>query len=192
LETTLIDLPAKLREECLCGNPDSQKRLYKNFYGFALAICLRYSSDRDEAVEIMNQGFLKVFTHLDKYNPEKPFKPWLSRIMTNTAIDHYRSQIKHVGLLELSEAEHISCEASIYQKLGYEDLLKLIQRLPPGYRTVFNLYAIEGYNHKEIGKLLGLSEGTSKSNLFKAREKLRGYLQEDNTKTSMINFALQG
>lgn len=82
-------------------------------------------------------------------------------------------------MADLSEAEEITTEASIDQKLNYEDLLKLVQRLPPGYRTVFNLYAIDGYSHEEIGKKLGISEGTSKSNLFKARQKLRNYLEEE-------------
>ncbi|HUH34186.1 MAG TPA: sigma-70 family RNA polymerase sigma factor [Daejeonella sp.] len=179
LETALPDLTEKLRNGCLRGDPGSQKKLYQSFYGFALAICLRYCNDRDEAVEVMNTGFLKVLTHLDKYNPSKPFKPWLSRVMTNTAIDHYRSQLKFAYMADLSEAEEITTEASIDQKLNYEDLLKLVQRLPPGYRTVFNLYAIDGYSHEEIGKKLGISEGTSKSNLFKARQKLRNYLEEE-------------
>ena len=179
LEKPLPDLPEKLREGCLRGNQGSQKKLYQSFYGFAMAICLRYSKDRDEAAEILNNGFLKVLTHFEKYNPEKPFKPWLSRVMTNTAIDHYRSHLKYGNMADISEAEEIGTEANVYQKLNYDDLLKLVQRLPPGYRAVFNLYAIDGYNHEEIGKLLGISEGTSKSNLFKARQKLRGYLDEE-------------
>ena len=186
METALPELTEKLREGCLRGNPGSQKKLYQSFYGFALAICLRYANDRDEAVEVMNNGFLKVLTHFDKYNPEKPFKPWLSRIMTNTAIDHYRSRIKFSHMADISEAEELGNEASIYQKLNYEDLLKLVQKLPPGYRAVFNLYAIDGYTHEEIGKLLGISEGTSKSNLFKARQKLRGYLEEELNTTKII------
>lgn len=186
METALPELTEKLRVGCLQGNPSSQKKLYQSFYGFALAICLRYSNDRDEAVEVMNNGFLKVLTHLNKYDPEKPFKPWLSKVMTNTAIDHYRSRLKFAHMADISEAEDIGTEASINQKLNYEDLLKLVQRLPPGYRTVFNLYAIDGYNHDEIGKMLGISEGTSKSNLFKARQKLRKYLEEELNTTKVI------
>jgi RNA polymerase sigma factor (sigma-70 family) len=186
LDTAIPDLPDKLREGCLCGHPGSQKKLYQSFYGFALAICLRYSNDRDEAVEVMNKGFLKVLTNFQKYDPEKPFKPWISRVMTNTAIDHYRSKIKYAHMADISEADEVYVEASIYQKLNYEDLLKLVQRLPPGYRTVFNLYAIDGFNHDEIGKMLGISEGTSKSNLFKARQKLRGYLEEEIKTTKII------
>ena len=186
MDSSLSDLTEKQREGCLKGDPSSQKKLYQRFYGFALAICLRYSNDRDEAVEVMNNGFLKVLTHFHKYNPEKPFKPWLSRIMTNTAIDQYRSRLKFAHMTDISEAEDIGTEASINQKLNYDDLLKLVQRLPPGYRTVFNLYAIDGYNHEEIGKMLGISEGTSKSNLFKARQKLRIYLEEELNSTKVI------
>jgi len=186
LNTAVPDLSEQLRDGCLRGNPGSQKKLYQSFYGFALAICLRYCNDRDEAVEVMNNGFLKVLTNFNKYNPEKPFRPWLSRVMTNTAIDHYRSRMRLGYSADVSEAEEIITEAPIYQKLDYDDLLKLVQRLPPGYRTVFNLYAIDGYNHEEIGKLLGISEGTSKSNLFKARQKLRYYLQEDTNTTKII------
>jgi RNA polymerase sigma factor (sigma-70 family) len=179
LETAQPDLNEQLRIGCLRCDPASQKKLYQNFYGFAMAICLRYANDRDDAAEVMNKGFLKVLTHLNKYDPEKPFKPWLSRIMTNTAIDHYRRQIKFAHMADIDEANEIGIEAPIHQKLAYEDLLNLVQKLPPGYRTVFNLYAIDGYTHEEIGKLLGISEGTSKSNLFKARQKLRRYLEEE-------------
>lgn len=185
METAQPDLNEQLRIGCLRGDPASQKKLYQSFYGFAMAICLRYANDRDDAAEVMNKGFLKVLTHLDKYDPYKPFKPWLSRIMTNTAIDHYRRQIKFAHTADIDEATDIGIEATVHQKLAYEDLLKLVQRLPPGYRAVFNLYAIDGYNHEEIGKLLGISEGTSKSNLFKARQKLRQYL-EDELKTNKI------
>jgi len=186
LETAPPDLTEKLREGCLRGNPSSQKKLYQSFYGFALAICLRYCNDRDEAVEVMNDGFFKVLTNFSKYDAEKPFKPWLSRVMTNTAIDHYRSRLRFGYMAEISEAEEITTEAVVYQKLNYEDLIKLVQRLPPGYRAVFNLYAIDGYNHEEIGKLLGISEGTSKSNLFKARQKLRRLLEEETKVTKII------
>jgi RNA polymerase sigma factor (sigma-70 family) len=188
LEKAPPDLTEKLREGCLRGSPSSQKKLYQSFYGFALAICLRYCNDRDEAVEVMNNGFFKVLTNFNKYNPEKPFKPWLSRVMTNTAIDHYRSRLRFGYMEDISEADEIATEETVNQKLNYEDLLKLVQRLPPGYRAVFNLYAIDGYNHTEIGEMLGISEGTSKSNLFKARQKLRYYLEEELKRTKIVRL----
>ena len=170
----------------MSGVAGSQKKLYYNFYGFAMGVCLRYARNRDEAVEILNDGFYKVLTRLDKYDPLKPFLPWLSRIMTNTAIDHYRAELKHPITSDLAELEIKGDENDIQSKLNYGDLLKLVQALTPGYRTVFNLFAIDGYTHEEISEKLGISVGTSKSNLFKARQKLRSMLELDD-KTTEIN-----
>jgi len=158
---------------CLRRDRKDQKTLYKTFYGFAMGICLRYAGNRYEAAEILNQGFLKVFTNLEKYNPERPFKAWLGRIMINTSINHYRSNLKMAQMDDLEKAEGLSHSEMPDSMLKYDDLLAMVQRLPQAYRTVFNLYAIEGYTHEEIGKLLGISDGTSKSNLFKARDKLK-------------------
>jgi RNA polymerase sigma-70 factor (ECF subfamily) len=169
----------------MSGVAGSQKKLYYNFYGFAMGICLRYARNRDEAVEILNDGFYKVLTRLDKYDPSKPFLPWLSRIMTNTAIDHYRAELKHPITSDLAELEIKVEENDIQSKLNYEDLLKLVQALPPGYRTVFNLFAIDGFTHEEIAKQLGISVGTSKSNLFKARQKLMSMLELNDTTTEI-------
>jgi len=185
LSNSVKQLPNQLREECIRGLAGSQKKLYYNFYGFAMGICLRYARDRNEAVEILNDGFYKVLTRLDRYDPSKPFLPWLSRIMTNTAIDHYRSELKHPVTSDLTELEVQGKETDIQSKLNYDDLIKLIQTLPPGYRTVFNLFAIDGYTHDEIAKKLGISVGTSKSNLFKARQKLRSMI-DDNDKITEI------
>jgi RNA polymerase sigma-70 factor (ECF subfamily) len=154
LNNSVQQLPEKLRKDCMSGVAGSQKKLYYNFYGFAMGICLRYARNRDEAVEILNDGFYKVLTRLDKYDPSKPFLPWLSRIMTNTAIDHYRAELKHPITSDLAELEIKVEENDIQSKLNYEDLLKLVQALPPGYRTVFNLFAIDGFTHEEIAKQL--------------------------------------
>ncbi|WP_081675084.1 RNA polymerase sigma factor [Daejeonella oryzae] len=181
MENSSQDLPEDLRDGCLRQDPGSQKKLYKKFYGLAMAICLRYAQNREEAVDIMNEGFYKVLIRFDKYDFNKPFKPWLSKVMTNTAIDHYRSSIRHsIHQVEITEINDSGIEASVYSKLNYEELLKLVQQLPNGYRTVFNLFAIDGYTHEEIGKILGISIGTSKSNLFKARQKLKEFLLQGN------------
>jgi RNA polymerase sigma-70 factor (ECF subfamily) len=185
LNNSVQQLPEKLRKDCMSGVAGSQKKLYYNFYGFAMGICLRYARNRDEAVEILNDGFYKVLTRLDKYDPSKPFLPWLSRIMTNTAIDHYRAELKHPITSDLAELEIKVEENDIQSKLNYEDLLKLVQALPPGYRTVFNLFAIDGFTHEEIAKQLGISVGTSKSNLFKARQKLMSMLELNDTTTEI-------
>jgi len=165
---------------CLEQDRKYQKELYKSFYGFAMGICLRYAGNRYEAAEIMNQGFLKVFTGLDKYSPEKPFKAWLGRIMINTSINYYRSNLKMAQMDDLEKAEGFSNYDLPDSKLSYDDLISMVHKLPPAYRTVFNLYVIEGYTHEEIGKLLNISDGTSKSNLFKAKDKLKRMIVEAN------------
>ena len=158
---------------CLQQNRKDQKMLYKAFYGFAMSICLRYAGNRYEASEIMNQGFLKVFTNLQKYDTGRPFIAWVGRIMMNTSVDYYRSNLKLSLNDDLDAAEDIGHDELPDQKLNYDDLLGMVQQLPNAYRTVFNLFAIEGFSHEEIATQLGISTGTSKSNLFKAREKLK-------------------
>ncbi|WP_262510917.1 RNA polymerase sigma factor [Pedobacter cryoconitis] len=158
---------------CINKERSSQYLLYKEFYSYCMAICRRYALNDFDAAEVLNDGFLKVFTHIEKYDPEKPFKPWLARIITNTAIDHYRMNLKFSDHDDVNDHEEIGQAASIYEQLAYKDLLVLVQTLSPAYRTVFNLYAIDGYSHEEIASLLKISTGTSKSNLFKARQQLR-------------------
>ncbi|MBB6500724.1 RNA polymerase sigma factor [Pedobacter cryoconitis] len=162
---------------CIKKDRSSQYLLYKEFYSYCLAICRRYSLNDDDAAEVLNDGFLKVFTYIGKYDLTKPFKPWIARIITNTAIDHYRMNLKFSDHDDVSEHEDIGHGAAIYDHLAYKDLLILIQTLSPAYRTVFNLYAIDGYSHEEIAGLLKISAGTSKSNLFKARQHLREKLK---------------
>lgn len=163
---------------CLKDDRLSQKLLYKAFYGFAMGICLRYANNRYEASEVMNQGFFKVFKNLEKYDKAKPFKAWLGRIMVNTSIDYYRANLKVAYTEELDKAEHVNDNDYADKNLGYNELLEMITRLPRAYRTIFNLFAIEGYTHEEIGEMLNISVGTSKSNLHKAREKLKVMIAE--------------
>jgi len=165
-------------EGCKQHNRESQRMLYKHHYAYAMSICLRYSQTKEEAKEILNDGFMKVFSKIEQYNPETSFLGWLRRIMINTAIDHYRKEVKHYHQTSIEmEQSHVTT-ASALDDLGHEELMRMVQQLTPAYRAVFNLYAIDGYNHKEIGQILGISEGTSKSNLSKAREILRGKLQK--------------
>jgi RNA polymerase sigma-70 factor (ECF subfamily) len=163
---------------CIKKDRYSQKMLYKAFYGFSMGICLRYANNRDEAAEVMNQGFFKVFTRIETYDRSRPFKAWLGRIMTNASIDYYRANLKMAYTDDLDKAEHISDGDFADKKLNYDDLLKMVQKLPPAYRAVFNLFAVEGYTHEEIGELLNISAGTSKSNLHKARQKLKQMISE--------------
>jgi RNA polymerase sigma factor (sigma-70 family) len=167
---------------CIRQDRSSQYMLYKEFYSYGMAICRRYSLNDYDAADVLNDGFLKVFTHIEKYDPEKPFKSWIGRIITNTAIDHYRMNLKFSDHDDVDIHENIGNAAVVYDQLAYKDLLALVQSLSPAYRTVFNLYAIDGYSHDEIAELLKISVGTSKSNLFKARQKLQEKLAALGTK----------
>jgi len=168
-------------EGCKKQDRESQRMLYKHHYAYAMSICLRYTKTKEEAREILNDGFMKVFSKIGQYNPETSFQGWLRRIMINTAIDHYRKELKHYHQTTMEDVtQPILVEASALEEMGYQELMKLVQELSPAYRAVFNLYAIDGYNHKEIGEILGISEGTSKSNLMKAREVLKSKLQNQN------------
>jgi len=138
-----------------------------------MGICLRYSRSRDEAIEIVNDGFFKIMTNLDKYSPELSFKGWLRRIMTNAAIDHYRRNEKHYHSVDISYVKNEHLTEKVLSSLSEEVILAAIQELPPSYRMVFNLYCLEGYKHSEIAQKLNISEGTSKSNLNTARIKLK-------------------
>lgn len=184
MSSSIQQLPEQLRLACIRGDAGSQKKLYYDFYGFAMGICLRYAKDRDEALEMLNDGFYKVLTRLDRYDPTKPFLPWLARIMTNTSIDHYRTELKHQLSTDIMDIEMQNEDPDIQSKLNYDDLIKIIQMLPAGCRTVFNLFAIDGFTHEEIAVELGISVGTSKSNLFKARQKLRLLLQNTYEQTN--------
>lgn len=175
-----------LISRCIRKDLNAQELLYRKFYGYAMGICLRYSSNRYDARIIVNDGFLKVFNNLYKFDAKKPFNLWLGRIMSNTAIDHYRSEIRHMNLLDTSEVDEVYESAAIENKLHYEELIKLIQVLPPSYRTVFNLYAIDGFTHDEISKKLKISVGGSKSNLFKARKKLQELLKKSSAESDKV------
>lgn len=178
----------QLIKGCIKQDRKCQKMLYKAFYGFSMGICLRYTSDRGEAAEVMNQGFLKVFTHIGRYDPERPFKAWLGKIMMNTSIDFYRANLKMAYTDDLEAAEDVSDGQLADKNLNYEDLLKMVQKLPPAYRTVFNLYAIDGYTHEEIAEMLHINSGTSKSNLHKARHKLKQMIANAEKPVTSSNY----
>ncbi|SIT93548.1 RNA polymerase sigma factor [Pontibacter indicus] len=166
-----------LLPKCLKQDRGAQRELYRLFYGYAMSVCVRYSQDAEEAKDVLNDGFLKVFTRLDQYHPPKPFKGWLRRIMINTALDNYRHNLKNYHLQDIDQAAPATDPFDVEQQLNYEYLIALVQQLSPAYRTVFNLYAIDGYTHEEIAETLGIAVGTSKSNLAKARANLREALQ---------------
>lgn len=141
-------------------------------------LCLKYANDKDDAKDIMQDGFIKVFQKIDQFGEKGSFEGWVRRIMINTALEKYRSQVTIYSLDERMPLSDEGVHSSVIEDLSVKDLLGLIRQLTPKYRMVFNLYAIEGYNHKEIGEMLGISEGTSKSNLSRARLNLQEKVKE--------------
>lgn len=179
----------RIIDGCIEQDRHSQELLYKKLYGFAMSICLRYVENRNEASDVLNEGFFKAFTNIEKYDKNWPFKTWLSKIMHNASIDYYRTNFKWTQLVGLEKSESKISEATIDHKLDYEDLLSLIQRLPPSYRIVFNLYAVDGYSHEEIAEMTGISASTSRSSLHKARMKLQQMLSVP--QSAIILFVLK-
>ena len=141
-----------------------------------MSICLRYARTREEAIEVVNDGFIKIFNKLDHYSKGLSFHGWMRKIMINSAIDYYRKNEKHYNSLDISHGQYEIASENILDKLSAEDIIAAIQLLPPSYRMVFNLYVIEGYKHEEIANQLNISVGTTKSNLSIARNKLQKML----------------
>ena len=174
-------------ERCALNNRESQKKIYTSFYGYAMAVCDRYTNNQDDALEILNDGFLKIFKEVHRYKPAysdviSSFKGWLRKIMVYTAIDHFRKNHKYAFTAELDNGViQVSAPAETpLDRLSYEEIIRAVQKLTPGYRTVFNLFIIEGFTHEEISGKLGISTGTSKSNLAKARRQLQKILFQEN------------
>lgn len=156
-----------------------QKELYQLFYQYTLKVGLNYASSLEEAREIVNDVFLKVFSKIEHYDQEQAFKPWLNKITVYTAIDYYRKHIKNeLPSEDLEIITNIGDSTDIIAEISAEELRALVQQLSPACRMAINLYAIEGYDHNEVAEILGISVGASKSNLFKARAKLKMLLQQ--------------
>jgi RNA polymerase sigma factor (sigma-70 family) len=160
---------------CQRNDRRSQQALYDRFYSYAMAVALPYCSHAEEAREVLNEAFLKVFTGIGRYDPAQSFTAWLRVIVVRTAINRYHHRMREPDWLELDEAllPFSDKPDETLDRLAAEELLQLTQQLPPAYRLTLNLYAIEGYSHAEIADMLGISIGASKSNLSKARTKLR-------------------
>ncbi|MFK7932325.1 MAG: RNA polymerase sigma factor [Saprospiraceae bacterium] len=158
---------------CIQGDAQRQKALYDTFSPTMFAICLRYANDYHHAEDILQEGFIKVFKRLNRFRYEGSFEGWLKKIFVHTAIEHYRKSLKFSGLEEVNTLDKHTDAPLAQTDLQAADLIQLVQQLAPGYRTVFNLYAIEGYSHKEISSMLKISVGTSKSQLARARTTLQ-------------------
>lgn len=166
----------ELIEACLKGNTIAHKMLYDTYSSVLYGICLRYSKKEEEAQDILQDSFIKIFTKLDTYQYTGSFEGWLKRIVTNTSIEYYRKKINTEQVEEIGFSPYLAIDSE--KGLEVEELLKMIQELPEGYRMVFNLYAIDGYTHGEIASKLNISEGTSKSQLSRARAYLQRKFKE--------------
>lgn len=158
-----------LIEGCLRGDRRMQQKLYHRFAPKMYAVCLRYASNAEEAEDILQEGFIKIFNKISSFRGEGSFEGWIRRIFVNTAIEQFR---KKTYLKPITEVEENTVEGkylSVLDNLAEKDIIQLVQQLSPGYRTVFNMYVVEGYTHKQIAELLGISEGTSKSQLSRAK-----------------------
>ncbi len=172
----------QLIQACIRKERKAQYELYKSTYGILMAICLRYERNKEDAEFLLNKAFLKILTNLESYSPKVPFEAWIRRITINTAIDEYRkaqrSKVDYVEepmqLAALSEMDYNEAD----KRFDAEELIALVQKLPPVSQKVFNLYIIDGYNHKEIAEQLGMSEGTSKWHLSSARKKLQEMMRQ--------------
>lgn len=165
-------------EGCRQFDRKSQELLYVEFYSYGMSICLRYADTREEAAEILNDGFMKIFTNIKKFDFSRPFKPWLRKIMINMSINQYRKKQRSIQAEELENVKNDAEADNILSNISYYEIIELLKKLPPSYRTVFNLHVIEGYKHEEIAALLGISVGASKSALFKAKEQLKKILND--------------
>lgn len=165
-----------------CKNQDrlAQRQLYDRFSGKLFAVSKRYIKDVDEAADVLQDSFVKIFRHIDQFRHDCPLEAWLKRIVINTALKHIRKNKPFDNVTDVDEVANLLPQADeTLPTLNYQYLLALVQELPAGCRTVFNLYAIEGYTHIEIAELLGISEGTSKSQFFRARGLLQQKLTND-------------
>jgi RNA polymerase sigma-70 factor (ECF subfamily) len=163
---------------CISGNSEAQRLLINKYLGYAKSISYKYAQNDMEGEEIVNDGFLKIFNNLHKYDFSKPFLAWIRVIFTNTGIDYYRKNQKKENAINIEGYDFVEEETAIYEHISGEELLELIQKLPTSYRMVFVLYVVEGYSHKEIAEKLGIKEGTSKSNLQDARIKLQEMIKQ--------------
>lgn len=165
---------------CYENQPAAQRKLYDKFSGKMLGVVLRYAKDEDEAYDILQDGFVKVFNKIQSFNMEGSLEGWIRRIMVNTALDQYRKNKKRARDVGMDDVGFmLSKDDFIEESLMAEDLLKIINAMPQGYKVVFNMFAIEGYSHKEIAEKLGVTENTSKSQYSRARQYVRKILEDN-------------
>ncbi len=163
----------ELIDKCRRDDSKAQEMLYKRFYAYAIAICMRYCINRDDALEAVNDAFIKLFKTIKTFDDNRLIKPWFRQIIVNSAIDNRRKNLKHVGILDLEVVNEPQTPANIISKINAEEILSLLKDLPEMHRVIFNLYEIDGYTHEEISDILDMPSSTSRVYLARAKEKLR-------------------
>ena len=172
----MTELEEEILSGCLSGDEKWQKRLYNQYSGKMYGVCLRYCANKDDARDVLQDGFIKVFQKLDTFKREGSFEGWIRRIIVNTALEELRKQAKFTDKVEVETVADELSDSTSLVNFDASILLNKIQSLAPGYRTIFNMYVIEGFQHNEIASMLGISENTSKSQLSRARKILQDML----------------
>jgi RNA polymerase sigma-70 factor (ECF subfamily) len=172
----------ELVDGCLANNRKAQETLYRHFYGFAMTIALRYSRDEMDAADIMSHAFVKVFKSLHTFDRSKGnLHGWIKRIVVNEGLDHMKSRSRFSENVEIETVEEPTINNAVLEQMGADEIMEIVKKLPPATHAVFVLYAVEGYNHREIAERLKISEGTSKWHLSEARKTLQKQLQHYKT-----------
>ncbi len=161
---------------CIRKERWAQRKLYEEYYSKMMGVCLRYSNNPEDARDILHEGFIKVFKNVSKYNPGTSLNAWIKRIMINTSIDYYRKRVRRRTEDLDTVRDKQTGDADAISQISKKEIMRAVQDLSPAYRTVFNLYVVEGFSHKEIAEQMGITESTSRSNLVKARIKLKEVL----------------
>lgn len=171
---------------CLTKDRKSQNALYQLFGKKMFGVCLRYAKNREEAEDLLQDGFVKVFTKIDQFKNQGSFEGWVRRVIVNTILEKFRQNNYLYAITNIDDITEPIATEDGFEQIAATDLLNVIQMLPAGYKMVFNLYAIEGYSHKEIAEMMSVSEGTSKSQLSRARSMLQNMLKDNSIKKSFI------
>jgi RNA polymerase sigma factor (sigma-70 family) len=175
-EETDID---KIINGCKAGNRQAQEQLYQNYYGAMINLCLRYTKNEVDAMEVLNTGFYKIFKHIDKYNTAKAsFYTWIRTIIINSCLNFIKAKETQTETKELEQAADINVPPVVITNMSASEILMLVRQLAPATQAVFNLYVLEGYNHNEISAMMKISSGTSKWHLSEARKKLQKMINE--------------
>lgn len=170
----------ELIRRCIQQDTPAQNELYRRFAGKMMGVCMRYARNRTDAQDILQDAFVKVYLNLKSFKGDGSFEGWIKRIVINTSLKHYKKNLKFKQETDIEQAYDLSFDNQVISNMSAGEVMAKVQQMPDGYRTIFNLYAIEGYQHNEIGEMLGISEGTSKSQLSRARQFLIQIIKSNN------------